>query len=124
MLTIKRIKKHQGFSLVEVVVATIVFLIAALGIFNVFFAMQNQAADSSDEIIAANYGRQVLESLRPNVDTRTWSTTWPLTCDSTWINWPTIPTTDDAFHSLSGTVQYKCDPEASGLRKVTLNITW
>lgn len=120
---IKR-NKNQAFSLVEVVVATIVFLIAAAGIFNIFFMAQNLTTDSGDEIIAINYGRQLLEDLRATVDTRTWGT-WSLTCDSAWHAWPTAPAPGDAFSTLTGgAVDYRCEPEASGIRRVTLNVTW
>lgn len=121
-------KKYQGFSLVEVVVAAVIFIIAAMGIFGVFSMSQNLSTVSEKEIIAANYGRQLLEDLRANVDQRTWAAgTWPLTCDSTWRSWPTAPTTWDAFSNLSGNATYNCvenEDGIVGLRKVTLNVSW
>jgi hypothetical protein len=87
---------------------------------------QKMSVVSGNEVIAANYGRQLLEDLRANVDWRTWNTgTWPLTCDSTWRNWPTSPTTGDAFYGLNTSAQrYLCYEDANGLRKVTLNVIW
>lgn len=118
-------KKTGAFSLVEVVVATIIFLIAAMGIFNIFSAIQNLSTDSGDEIIAANYGRQLLEGLRANVDQNTWNS-WYLNCDSAWHSWPAPATSSDAFFNLSpnNAADYICEPLANGLRKVTLNLTW
>lgn len=115
--------KNKAFSLVEVVVATIIFLIASMGIFNIFSTVQNLSSDSDEEVVAANYGRQLLENLRGNVDQNTWSA-WYLTCDSTWHNWPSNPTVSDAFYNLSGTVNYLCDPLPNDLRRVTVRLTW
>lgn len=114
-------KSNQAVSLVEVVVASLIFLLAAAGALGAFSMAQKMSTVSEKEIVAANYGRQLLEDLRANVDQRTWNA-WILTCDSTWRAWPTAPSAWDAFQ---GSVQYNCyqDP-STGLRKVTLSVNW
>jgi len=114
-------KKNQAVSLVEVVVASVIFLLAAAGALGAFSMAQKMSTVSEDEAIAANYGRQLLEDLRANVDQRTWNS-WYLTCDSAWHAWPTTPTGWDAFQ---GSAQYNCTQNATtGLRRVDLNVTW
>lgn len=116
-----KIKNFVAVSLVEVVVASVIFLLAAAGALGAFSMAQKMSTVSEDEAIAANYGRQLLEDLRAHVDQRTWNS-WYLTCDSTWRAWPTTPTGWDAFQ---GTAHYNCtqDP-TTGLRKVNLNVVW
>jgi prepilin-type N-terminal cleavage/methylation domain-containing protein len=123
------VKKNKAFSLIEVIVATIIFLIASLGVFNVFFMAQKLSIISGKEVIAANYGRQLLEDLRAKVDQRTWDPpgSWYLDCSGigpVWTSWPTAPTVSDAFYNLNGNALYQCTEDVNGLRKVTLKIVW
>lgn len=117
--------KTKAFSLVEVVVASVIFMIAAAGAFKVFSIAQKMSTVSSDEVIAANYGRGLLESLRARVDQRTWNSGWYLSCDDAWHSWPATPTNTEPFYNLSGNVDYRCTENATtGTRKVTMNIVW
>jgi len=115
-------KKDHGFSLVEIVVATIVFAIASVGVYKALVIAQTTSITSDKEVIAANYGRKLLEDLRAKVDQRTWDAGWYLTCDGAWHDWPTAPASgEDAFN---GSAQYICTSDLHGARKVTINVIW
>jgi len=115
--------KNKGFSLVEIVVASIVFAIASVGVFKALIVAQRTSTVSEKEVVAANYGRKLLEDLRAKVDQRAWDpASWYLTCDSVWHTWPTAPVAgEDAF---TGSAQYNCTDDGSGARKVTVNVIW
>ncbi len=122
----KQLKNNKNaFSLVEVIVATVIFLTASIGIFSVFSMAQKSSVVTEKDIVAANFGRQILEDLRAQVDSRTWDTAWPaddpLTCEVTppWRVWPGGPPV-----GFSGTVKYKCFTQASAARKVTIQLIW
>jgi len=115
--------KNKGFSLVEVIVASLIFALASSGVYHALIVAQKASTVSEKEVIAANYGRQLLEDLRAKVDQRSWDAgSWYLKCDSAWHDWPVNPVGWDAF---TGSADYKCDEDvATGSRKVTLNVTW
>ena len=117
---ISKIKKNTGFSIVEVIVAAVIFTLASLGTFGAFSMARQTSSSSEQEIIAANYGRQILEDLRAQIDQGSWAS-WYLTCPATGADWPSSPTVDDAFQ---GTVVYKCTVDATGAKKVTVTMTW
>jgi Tfp pilus assembly protein PilV len=71
-------QKTSGFSLIEVVVAGVIFTIAVAGIFASISAVrQNQAFSSTSpsEPGAAICGQELLEKLRLSVDGRWWNST-------------------------------------------------
>lgn len=115
--------KNKGFSLVEVIVASLIFALASSGVYHALIVAQKASTVSEKEVIAANYGRQLLEDLRAKVDQRSWEAgSWYLSCDGAWHDWPVNPAGWDAF---TGSADYKCDQDiAAGSRKVTLNVIW
>ena len=60
----------KGFSIVEVLVASMVFSIAAIGIFSTIAAIRKPAAVSERKISAAYYGKRILDDLRAKTDAR------------------------------------------------------
>lgn len=59
---------HKGFTLVEVMVAGIIFSLATVGIFASLAAIRQPAQLSDKNLVAAYCGQQVLESLRSAVE--------------------------------------------------------
>ena len=131
-------KKHGGFSLVEVVVAAVIFSIAVVGIFSVF-AISRRSSDASERsLLAAYLGRQILEDLRAKVDSRIWDTgaggSWdtpgdPITCPQLETDLPPAlipnhPLMAELITNFNGQVWYTCDEDTSGTRKITLRISW
>ncbi|MCA9401243.1 MAG: hypothetical protein KC713_06425 [Candidatus Omnitrophica bacterium] len=65
---------NSGFaSFVEIVITSIIFIIASLGIFTSISAIQPQSIDSVHKLEAAYYGKRVIEELYNLVDARTWN---------------------------------------------------
>lgn len=120
----KRMKSHSGFSITEVVVAALIFMIVAAGTFSVFSMARQQSVASDKEIIATYRGHELLESLRAHVDARSWDhDDWAgLTCDpqgdAVTRDWP--GQTHQGYP-----IQYQCELFADGfLRKVTVIVPW
>ena len=108
--------------MVEVTVAAIVFALTAAGIFATVSAIRQPAGDTTREITAAFVGGQILESLRNEVDASTWNLSgFPL---STSPSSHSITPVTVGNITYSGTYTVLPDPQGTGARKVTLNITW
>ncbi len=116
---LKRSHAQAGFSVVEVIVATLIFGIAATGIFAMTAGLQKPAAETTEDVNAALVGKRVLENLRTAVDRTTWFE-------------PGGPLDTAGTHTLSAvtvdgvayTPAYTVTEEADGGRKVMLDITW
>ena len=67
-------KNRSGFSVVEVIVAAVIFGIAAAGIFATISALREPAEQSDDRVAAAYAGKEILEELRGQIDASTWNT--------------------------------------------------
>jgi len=65
-----RIKKinNTAFTLLEVLLAAIIFVISVGGVFITLDAMRKPVADKESELNAALFGKQVLEALRSQVN--------------------------------------------------------
>jgi len=118
---IRRKDAETGFTMIEVIVASLVFAIAAAGIFATSAALNRPSEVSDEKLKAAFLGKQILESLRTAVN------------DDTWMD----PSSDLALGShpaanliVIGGVSYNCsyfvmpDPSGSRGRRVDLNVTW
>ncbi len=102
---------QNGVSLVEIIIAALIFTIAATGLLTTFASQRETSQRSQRKVQAAYYGRQVLEELRSKVDQRNW--------DSGDLS--------EGVHTLSSgqyNATYTVTATANGGRKVDLNITW
>ena len=103
---------QNGASLVEVLIAALIFTIAATGLFTTFASQRETTKRSQRQVQAAYYGRQVLEELRSKVDQRNW--------DSGDLQ--------EGVHNLAPSgpysATYTVTTTANGGRKVDLTITW
>ena len=105
----------------EVIVATLVFSIAAAGIFAMTSGLRKSAVmDSKEDINAALIGKRVLEDLRTKVDATNWNQ----------AGGPLDPATNPhvansiVVDGKTYTPTYTVTQEADGGRKVSINITW
>lgn len=116
------LKERRGFSITEVVVAAIIFSLAAAGMYATIVSFNKPAATFSEASQAAFIGKQVLESLRPSINQESWdsvnSLVNPLSLGT--HNWTAV--TVDGI-SYNGNYLVESDTTTSG-RKVTLNIYW
>ena len=62
---------NAAFSLLEVLLASIIFVISITGVFVTLTAVRKPVADKESALSAAVFGKQVLEALRSQVDART-----------------------------------------------------
>lgn len=68
-----KLLKQGGFaSIMEVIVSSIIFIIAAFGIFSSISMIRPHGAESSKKLEAAYIGREVIDDIRGQVDARTW----------------------------------------------------
>lgn len=65
---------RAGFTLVEVVVAAVIFTIAVTGVFASLASLKKPVVTNDKALEAAYCGQQFLEGLRAAVDARDWST--------------------------------------------------
>lgn len=66
-------KPEKGFTLIEVIVASIIFIMTAAGLLATISAISRPAAISERELTAATIARGVIERLRKDIDAESWS---------------------------------------------------
>jgi type II secretory pathway pseudopilin PulG len=76
---------NTAFSLLEVLLASIIFIISITGVFVSLTAMRRPVADKESALAAAVFGKQVLEALRSSVNAGTFYSTDNF-CLGTWPN--------------------------------------
>jgi len=113
------LRNRKGLSLVEVLIATVLFSIAALGMFSTLSMMRVSSDVSDKRLGAAYFGRQCLEQLRAKVDQRAFNgidynnelSLGPHTC----------PADPNNIYTATYIVAEDATTKA---RKVSLSVTW
>jgi type II secretory pathway pseudopilin PulG len=108
-------KADEGFaSMVEVIVTTVVFIIAAAGILTTVSMLKPSTALSTKRVEAAYIARGIMDQLRKEVDAATWGNAAS----------PLAPGTYN-FPSGGYNITYIISEEpSSNLRRLTMNIVW
>ena len=119
---LRRIKKQHGFSLVEAIIAAVIFAIATAGIFSTLIVLRKPAAESDERIGAAYFAQQILEDLRAYVSANGWDT-GPLSVGVHSGSGP-ITLTGSGPYGVLYTAQYTVTQDANGARKVQVSVTW
>ncbi len=121
----------KGFSLVEVIIASLIFSITIAGVFSVFTAQRNATKTAQRKLQAAYLTRRILEDLRAKVDQRNLnipSVWWLLTCNNP--PQPPQPWPQPLSTNLPGAqLNYVCweiptGQPGAGSRQLTLTLTW
>src|SRR5690349_10185793 len=68
-------KQKAGFTITDVVVVALIFTIATAGILATATTMRQPAADSSEDVTAAFLAKKILDDLRSQLDSVSWSQT-------------------------------------------------
>lgn len=115
MLRDLRNKEEEGFaSMIEVIVTTVVFIIAAAGILTTVSMLKPSTTISTKRIEAAYIGKGIIDQLRKEVDATTWDN----------ATGPLAPGTYN-FPSGGYNITYVISEEpSSSLRRLTMNIVW
>ena len=114
----------KGFSLVEAMVAGVVFTIAVAGVFSSISSTTSSTSSTATvnkNLIAAYCGQQVLESFRSKVDARDWSS-GSLTLGDHTLSGPTLAPYSQCAGVTS--VVYTVSDAGNGARKVVANVNW
>ena len=70
----KILKQNKAFaSFVEIIVTSVIFLLAGLGIFTSISMLRPHGSESAQKLEAAYIGKRVLDQLRGAVDASTWN---------------------------------------------------
>ena len=112
-------KNAHGFSLVEAMVASVIFSIAVVGVFSSLAAIKNPVKNSDKSLAAAFCGQQVLENLRASVSADTWSQGTSKLKIANGMTVTPLPSACSGF-----TVTYDVTDAGNGARKVQLNVTY
>ena len=124
-------KKQSGFSLVEVMVASLIFALSIAGIMATVSALNRPATQTSREVIAAMLGEQLLEKFRKEVNASNWDG-----LNQQWVNGSpltpgthpsqTIPGPDGKNYTVTWTVNMVQNQAGTGdqMAQVSLTVNW
>ena len=115
-------KKDSGFTLVELVVAVLIFSLSIASILSVLGSMNKTSSASFEEVQAIYRGKEILEDLRLDVDATTWddAAASRLT-PGTVYNLPPPPVGPDG---ITFDASYNVTADPSGGRWVNLTVSW
>ena len=120
---------NTAFSLLEVLLASIIFIISITGVFVTLTAVRRPVADKESALAAAVFGKQVLESLRSSVDAGTFYNATSSRLSLGGSHQVSVPTgsnlpqgTTAAYWVTCADGSNPCNPDSA--RMVQLNITW
>jgi Tfp pilus assembly protein PilV len=108
--------KKRSFSLVEVVVAAVIFAVASLGIFATINLM-DKTATSDARLKAALFAKKILDGLSAEIEPGVNNTGGALSSG-------THQVADDADFSGYTASYYVSADTATGARKVKVTVTW
>ncbi len=125
MFCIKQNLLKEGFSITEVIIATVIFSMVVAGSITAVSALRKPAYASKEDVTAAYLAKQILEELRCDVHAGTWNTGG--------LNPNGGPGGDGLYNNLNAVVidgitytpSYQVENDTlTGARKVTLTIDW
>ena len=105
----------RSFSLVEVMVASVIFAMAATGIFATI-NLTNQSSGSDSRVKAALFGKKILDGLSREVSPDGWAEDGKLSLGEHQVS------EDPDFSGYAA--RYTVFSDTTGARKVTVNVFW
>lgn len=106
----------NGLSLIEVILAAVVFSLSVAGFFAAIEAVRKPTQNTDSTRSAADEGKIILEQLRQEVDSNKWTT-------STWQD-GTTPRTFTGSNGVQYTATYVVTTDAGGAKKVNVTLDW
>lgn len=121
----KPVFHKSGFTLTEIIVASVILATAVAGLFASFIAAKRYSVQSKSRLMAVHNAQYILESLRQDVRADTWNLS--SSALSTGIH-PVSNTmlSGELVAKYNATAQYNVEqgPSPNGYRAVTLTIHW
>ena len=113
-----KIKPSLAFSMVEVIVAAVVFTVAAVGVLAAISRARHPVGDADHRLQAAAYGKQILDRLRADISVDSWS-------GDDWQGGAKNPHWLPADSNFLGyNAHYNVTDDALGGKQISLNISW
>ena len=118
----QRTKKSQGFTMVEVVVAAVIFALTAAGFYATIAALTSPAESASKRVTAAFLAKQKLEELRTAVN----ADDWEKTHDVGYLLEENYPYSEDVVvDHVTYHIDYTLTPDGNtDGREIDLQVTW
>lgn len=114
-------RKTKAFTLVEVIISSVIFALAMAGVYASVSQLRQPATESSQEVTAAFLGKQILDKLRTQINAQSWNmVSGNLMAGQSYTG--LAATINGINYNYSYIVED--DPGGTNARKVTLNITW
>jgi prepilin-type N-terminal cleavage/methylation domain-containing protein len=116
---------HKGFSITEVIIATVIFSFVVAGSISAVSALKKPAYASKEDVTAAYLAKQILEGLRSDVNAENWN--------SGELNPNGGPGSNGVYNNLNAVIidgitytpAYQVENDTlTSARKVTLTIDW
>ncbi|MFP4473759.1 MAG: prepilin-type N-terminal cleavage/methylation domain-containing protein [Candidatus Omnitrophota bacterium] len=114
--------KNGGFSLTELIVASLVFAMAAAGLIATVSSMTTPSVEVSEDVQAAFLAREQLDALRSSVDADSW--------DAAGNPLVTSVGNYDLGYKMVGPTNYHIeyqvsdDDDVPGVRRVDMTVSW
>jgi len=112
--------KIFGFTMTEVIVATVIFTLAMAGVFASISQLRQPAVESTQEVTAAFLGKRILEDLRREVNGQSWNVVGSELVDGQHTR-PDVIISGKTYRSVYTVIP---DPNGTRAKRVTLNVTW
>lgn len=117
-----RVYDKKGFaSILEVIVTSIIFLIAGYSVLNTISMLRPNSAESARKLEAAYIGKQIMEDLRKGVDAEFWSSGGNLDVG---VYNTTISGTYTTYTVNYEIIEVPGYPAGEGPRQLIMNITF
>lgn len=111
-----RLGNKRAFSLLEVVMAALIFTTSTVGIFATVQVISNRLVADNVALMKILYAQYVLDSMRQNVTSVTWSSGASLSVETG----KSLPATS-FYPGYAGT--YDIVSDSSGARKIVISVT-
>ena len=113
---------RSGFTLIEVVVSTLVFSLAMAGLFSTISSLNRPGVESFEDVQAAYIGKEIIGNLRHFINAEIWDELDPGLYNLVENqSYDLSPVTRDG---ITYTSNYTVTPAANGGRWVDLTISW
>ena len=110
---------RKGFSLVEVVVASVILALLASGVFSVMISARYLVGRTRDRARAVELARQQIEQMRQLISADQWNLTTSPIYPGSWSGWSPAPGASnyEYRYKVSTVVGAEC-------RQVTIQVRW